>query len=229
MQTSMKGVLMKHVLLGVAAALGAAALVPATAGAATVRGVVVGRSAHHTLLVATGTGRVVAIKGRAAIGSRVVGRQVVGRATHARIHGVVVTRKGSTIFVASNRHVVAIHEGRALASSGTSSGPAPGTIVTSTVAIASNGQLDDENETEDGQDSSSTVQIQAVVDAVGSGTVTINVNGTDVTVNLPDGLTLPQSIVGQTVTIDISIGQGDDDQGDDNGDQGDAGDGGSGG
>lgn len=217
---------MKHVLLGVAAVLAAAALLPAAAGAATVRGVVVGRSAHHTLLVATRTGRVVAIRGRAAIGSRVVGRQVVGRATHARIHGVVVTTKGSTIFVASNRHMVAIHEGRALAAGGSSSGPAPGTIVTSTVTIGKSGQLDDENEQEDGQDSSSTVPITATVDAVGAGTVTINVNGTDVTVNLPDGLTLPQSLVGQTVTIDISIGQGDD-QGDDN-DQGDNGDGGSG-
>ncbi|MGH3009179.1 MAG: hypothetical protein ACRDLM_07220 [Gaiellaceae bacterium] len=218
---------MKHVLLGVAAVLAAAAFLPAAAGAATVRGVVVGRSAHHTLLVATRTGRVVAIRGRAAIGSRVVGRQVVGHATHARIHGVVVTTKGSTIFVASNRHMVAIHEGRTLAAGGSSSSPAPGTIVTSTVTIGKSGQLDDQGEQDDGQDSSSSVPITATVDAVGSGTVTINVNGTDVTVDLPDGLTLPQSLVGQTVTINISIGQGDD-QGDDNNDQGDSGDGDSG-
>jgi hypothetical protein len=218
---------MKHVLLGIAAALAVAALVPAASGAATVRGVVVGRSAHHTLLIATGSGRVVAIKGRAAIGSRVVGRQVVGRASKARIHGVVVKTKGSTIFVASNRHLLAIHEGRTLASSGSSSTPAPGTIVTSTVAIAQNGQLDDQGDQEDGTDSSSTVSVTATVVAVGSGTVTISVNGADVTVNLPNGLSLPQSLVGQTVTINISIGQGDD-QGDDSGDQGDSGDSGSG-
>jgi hypothetical protein len=144
---------MKHVLLGVAAALAAAALLPAAAGATTVQGVVVGRSAHHTLLVATRTGRVVAIKGRAAIGSRVVGRQVVGRATQARIHGVVVKIKGSTLFVASNRHVVAIHAGRALAGA-TPSTPAPGTIVTSTVTITPSGQLDDQGEQDDGTDSS---------------------------------------------------------------------------
>jgi hypothetical protein len=223
MQAHEKGDPMKHVLLGIAAALAAAALVPATAGAATVRGVVVGRSAHHTLLVATRTGRVVAIRGRAAIGSRVVGRQVVGRATHARIHGVVVKTKGATIFVASNRHMVAIHEGRTLAAAGSSSStPTPGTIITSNVAITKSGQLDDENEQDDGEDSSSTVTITATVDAVGTGTVTINVNGTDVTVDLPDGLTLPQSLVGQTVTINISIGNGDD-QGDDGDDQGDDG------
>lgn len=214
---------MKLALLGVAAVVATAALLPATAGAATVRGVVVGRS-HGTLLVATRTGRVVVIKGHAAVGSRVVGRQVVGRASRARIHGVVVKRKGSTIFVASNRHLVGIHEGtRSLAGKGSTSAPAPGTIVTSTVTIGKNGQLDDQNETEEGQDSSSTVTIQAVVDAVGSGTVTVNVNGTDVTINLPDGLTLPQSVVGQTVTVNVSIGQGDD-----NNDQGDSGDGGDG-
>jgi hypothetical protein len=55
--------------------------------------------------------------------------------------------------------------------------------------------------------------VQAVVDAVGPGTVTLNVNGTDVTFDLPNGLTLPQSIVGQTVTIQVSI-QNDDSQGD---------------
>ena len=219
---------MKHVLLGIAAALAAAALVPATAGAATVRGVVVERSAHHTLLVATRTGRVVAVKGRAAIGSRVVGRQVVGRTTHARIHGVVVKTKGSTIFLASNRHMVAIHSGRAPAAAGSAAAtPTPGTIVTADVTITSTGRLDDQGEQDDGTDSSSTVTVTATVDAVGTGTVTVNVNGSDVTVDLPDGLTLPQSLVGQTVTFTISIGNGDD-QGDNQGDNRDGGDGGSG-
>jgi hypothetical protein len=52
--------------------------------------------------------------------------------------------------------------------------------------------------------------VQAVVDAVGPGTVTLNVNGTDVTFDLPAGLTLPQSLVGQTATITLPLG---DDQG----------------
>ena len=56
---------MKLVLLAVAAVVATAALLPAAAGAAAVRGVVVSRS-HGTVLVATRTGRVVAMKiGRA--------------------------------------------------------------------------------------------------------------------------------------------------------------------
>jgi hypothetical protein len=202
---------MKHVLIPVAAVVAAAALMPATAGAATARGVVVSRS-HGTLLVATRSGRVVSMKGSAAVGSRVVGRRVVGRAAQARIHGVVVATKGSTMFVASNRHLVAIHQGRSPADHGGTSGPTPGTVVTTTVGLQ-NGQLDQENETEDGQDQSNSIPVQATVSAVGPGTVTLTVNGVSVTVNLPAGLTLPSSIVGQTVTINVSLSQGDDDQG----------------
>jgi hypothetical protein len=115
---------MKHVLLGVAAAVAAVALVPATASAAAVHGVVVSRS-HGTMLVATRSGRVVAIKGHAAVGSRVVGRHVVGRATRARIHGIVVTTKGSTMFVASNRHLLAIRTGRHLGNQGGTTATTP--------------------------------------------------------------------------------------------------------
>lgn len=208
---------MKHVVLVVAAAVAAAAFLPAAAGASTVHGVVVGRS-HGTLLVATRTGRVVAMKGRVAIGSRVVGHRVVGHAGRARIHGVVVQEKPSTMIVASNHHLVAIHKGRSLAAAGSSSGPAPGTIVDTTVSVNNDGQLNEDDQGEDGQDSSSTVAVTATVVAVGAGTVTLDVNGTNVTFDLPGGLTLPQSLVGQTVTINISIG---DDQGDDDNQGGD--------
>ena len=140
----------------------------------------------------------------------------MGRASRARIHGVVVATKGATVFVASNRHLLAINTGRHLAGAGSSSGDKPGMVITSTVAVHPNGQLDQEDQNEDGQDNSSTIQVQATVAAVGTGTITLTVNGQTVTVDLPAGLTLPQSLVGQTVTIDVSISQGDDDnQGDD--------------
>jgi hypothetical protein len=207
-----KGIVMKRLVLLGAGVAAAAALVPATTGAATVRGVVVARS-HGTLLVATASGRVVSVKGRARIGSRIVGRQVVGRASYAKIHGVVVATKGSTLFVASNHHLVAIRTGRQLAGTGSGSGDTPGTVITSNVTVNANGQLDEENETEDGQDNSGTLQVQGTVSAVGPGTITLTVNGQDVTLDLPAGLTLPQSLVGQTVTIIVSLSQ--DDQGED--------------
>jgi hypothetical protein len=212
---------MKNALLVAAATVAAMALVPsagATAGAASARGVAVARS-HGALLVATRSGRVIQVKSQARIGSRMIGRHAVGRASRARIHGVVVARKGSTLFVASNRHLLAIRTGRHLAASGSSSGVAPGTVVTSTVAVHRNGQLDQQSQTQDGEDCSSTVQVQATVAAVGAGTITLTVNGQDITINLPGGLTLPQSLVGQTVTIGVSIAQSSDNQGDD--DQGD--------
>jgi hypothetical protein len=201
---------MKLVLFGVAVVAAAAALLPAAAGASAVRGVVVSRS-HGTLLVATRSGRVVAMKGHAALGSRVVGQRVVGHARHARIHGVVVQNKGATTFVAANHHLVAIHErSRHTAGIGTS-GPAPGTVINATVTVNSDGQLNEDDQGEDGQDSSATIAVQATITAVGPGTVTLDVNGTSVTFDLPNGLTLPQSLVGQTVTIQLSLSQGDDD------------------
>jgi hypothetical protein len=209
---------MKHGLLVVAATVAVVALLPASAAASSVRGVVVARS-HGALLVATHSGSVARIRGHASIGSRLVGRHVVGRASTARIHGVVVARKGSTMFVASNHHLLAIRTGRQLAGTGSSSGATPGTVITSTVVVHRSGRLDQQNETEDGQQCSDTVQVQATVAAVGPGTITLTVNGQDITLNLPGGLTLPQSLVGQTVTVDVSINQNDDNQGDD--DQGD--------
>jgi hypothetical protein len=87
-------------------------------------------------------------------------------------------------------------------------------VITSTVTVHADGQLDQEDQNEDGQDNSSTIQVQATVAAVGAGTITLTVNGQNITVDLPAGLTLPQSLVGQTVTVDVSISQ--DEQGDDN-------------
>lgn len=163
------------------------------------------------MLVATRSGRIVEIKGHARVGSRVVGQRVVGRARRARIHGVVVKETGARMFVASNRHLVAIHKSRSLATTGSTSGPPVGTIVTATVSVNSDtGQLNEDDQGEDGQDSSSTVAITATVVAVGPGTVTVSVNGSNVTFDLPAGLTLPQSLVGQTVTLNISLDQGDD-------------------
>ena len=201
-----KGAEMKHVLFLSAATAAALTLLPAPAGATAAHGTVVARS-HGRLLVATRSGNVFQMKGHATIGSRLVGQQVVGHASHARIHGVVVAHKGSTTFVASNRHLLAIH--------GAPAADTPGTVVTSTVAVHQSGQLDQQSQTQDGQDCSSSVQVQATVAAVGAGTITLVVNGQDITVNLPAGLTLPQSLVGQTVTVGVSIGQSSDNQGDD--------------
>jgi hypothetical protein len=214
-----------------------AALLPATGSAANFKGIVVARQ-RGTLLVTSPAGLVRAAGGNAAIGSRVVlsggHATVVGRAITARIRGVVVRRVGATLFISSNRHLLALHTARVLADTTptpTTTVAAPGTIVSTTVDI-SNGQLDEQDETQVGQVSGNTLTVQATVAAVAAGSVTLNVQGQTLTVPLPAGLTLPASLVGQTVTVDLSLGgsdnnQGGDDQGD--GDSGGSGDNGGGG
>jgi len=225
------------VICAVAAVIG---VWPAASSAASSTGVVVAKQ-RGALLVASPTGVVRAATGSAAIGSRVVvsagHANVVGRTTTARIRGIVVRRVGAMVFISSNRHLVAVHTGRGLASASDNtpipttpagSTPAvvpPGTIVSSQVSIQ-NGQLDDEATEQLGQANVNDLQVQALVAAVGPGTVTLTVGTQTLTVPLPAGLTLPASIVGQTVTLSVSLnGQ----NGDDNNDGDHGGSGGQGG
>ena len=212
-------------LAGITAAV-TAAVVPAAAWAGTFQGVVVSHQGT-ALAVAQPSGLVQTVHStsRARVGAvvRVSGARVtvVGHARRARVHGVLVRKVGSTAFLA------AVH-----------SGPAPGTVVDATVAIGQSGQLTTQTATTGGQVSS--VQVQAVVSAVGPGTVTLTVNGQPLTLQLPAGLTLPASVIGQTFTLTLNLtgatptatppgqGESDDDQGDDEDDQGDDGDGGGG-
>ena len=215
---------------------------PASSGAATFNGVVVAKQ-RGALLVAAPNGVVQAVAGRASIGSRVAvasGRvTVVGRAHVARVRGIVVRRVGATMFLSSNRHLVAVHTGRVLASASdttpppttppaTPTAPAPGSVVSTQVTIQNGGELDEDNSQVVGQSNASSLQVQAVVASVGAGTVTLTVGTQTLTVPLPAGLTLPASIVGQTVTLslDLSGGQNGDDNGDQNDDNGDNGNGG---
>ena len=198
--------------------LGLAALVPSGAGAATTHGIVVGRQ-HGLLLVAAPSGLVQTVRASAPIGSVMAGTRVVGHAKRAHLHGIVVKRIGTTIFLSSNRHLLAVHVGR-LPASAAATAPQPGAVVNTTVGVKENGELDEQDEDEVGQVNGA-VQIQATVTAVGTGTVTLSVNGQTLTVNLPAGLTLPSSVVGQTVTLNVSLANDDNDQGDDHGGDGD--------
>ena len=224
---------LKGFLLLAAVAAVTAALLPATGSAANFNGIVVAKQ-RGTLLVTSPAGLVRAASGNAAVGSRVVlsggHATVVGRATTARIRGVVVRRVGATVFIASNRHLLALHKGRVLAdTTPTTTQAAPGTVVSAQVAI-SNGQLDEQGETEVGQVSGNTLAVQATIAAVAAGSVTLNVQGQTLTVPLPGNLTLPASLVGQTVTVNLSLagsdnqgnndGQNDDDNGDNGGSNG---------
>jgi hypothetical protein len=223
---------------------------PASSGAATFKGVVVAKQ-HGALLVASPAGVVTAVAGRASIGSRVTVSgghvTVVGRAHVARVRGIVVRHIGATLFLSSNRHLVAVHTGRVLASASDTTPappttpttpttpattPATGDIVSAQVTIGSGGELDEDSSQNLGSSNASTLQVQAVVAAVGPGTVTLTVGTQTLTVPLPAGLTLPASMVGQTVTLSLDLNGQNGQNGnsdDDNGDNGSGGSGGSGG
>jgi hypothetical protein len=212
---------------------------PAASSAATFKGVVVAHQ-RGALLVASPSGVISVASGSASIGARVTlsggHATVVGRAHTAHVRGIVVRRIGTTVFLSSNKHLVAIHTGRRLASAtdttpapapttpAAPTAPAPGDVVSSTVTIQ-NGELDEDSSENLGSSGASTLQVQATVTAVGSGTVTLTVGTQTLTVPLPGGLTLPASIVGQTVTLSLSLNDNnsngddnnDDDSGDDNG------------
>ena len=205
----------------------AAAVAPSTAFAGTFTGVVVGKSGT-TLAVASKSGAVHSVKTRALarIGSRVringAVVRVVGTARHARIHAVVVKRAGGATLLAAGHSLLAVRGGRTF-SSLAASGPKTGAVVNTTVSIA-HGQLMQQSTQVVGQ--SGSVSVQAQVTGVGQGSITVLVNGTPFTIPLPAGLQLPNSLVGQFVTLTLNLSasgptaEPDDDQGDDNDDQG---------
>jgi hypothetical protein len=217
---------------------------PAASSAATFNGVVVAKQ-RGALLVATPAGVIRAVSGSAAIGSRIAssgGRvSVIGRAHTAHIRGIVVRRVGATMFLSSNRHLVAVHTGTSTPGSTlppittttsgtkttTTGAQQPGAIVSSQVSIQ-NGELDEDSSQIVGQTNASDLPVQALVSAVGAGTVTLTVGTQTLTVPLPAGLTLPASIVGQTVTLSLSLNGLNGDNNDNNDDDG-GGQGGSGG
>ena len=206
------------IVILVALAGAVAAFWPAAAGASGLNGIVVAKQ-HGSLLVVSPAGALRTVHARADVGARLMGTTVIGRATHARIHGIVVRRIGTTLILSSNRHLLAIPNrvGRRL--TGTAPAPTvPGAVVNADVTIA-NGTIEEVDEDEVGVVNASTLTIQATVKAVVAGSVTLDVQGQSVTVPLPAGLTLPASLVGQTVTLNVALDdqQGDDDHGDHHG------------
>jgi hypothetical protein len=197
----------------------------AARSAGSVRGVVVGHQ-RGACLVASARGVVRVVSGRARVGARVLVRggrlvSVTGRAQRALIHGVVVRRSARLTFLSAGGHLLVVHTRRTVASA-TGGGPPAGTVVQQTVSFDDRGSLDDQGEDDLGQ--TGQTQIQAQVSAVGPGSITLTVNGQPLVIQLPAGLTLPGSLVGTTVTLNVSFAGGQATAEDDQGDQNDQGD-----
>lgn len=200
--------------------------------AASAAGIVVGTQ-HGVLLVASPTGVVRTFAGHASIGDRITiagtSIHVTGRVHRAVVRGVVVRHRGNLTFLSVARHMLVVRSAARSVASARDTTPVPGTVVQDTVGIGNTGDLEQENEQQVGM--SSDVAVQAVVTAVGTGTVTITVNGQTLMIPLPAGLTLPASVIGTSVTLNLSFAngstsattQGGDGQGDDDQDNGSSG------
>jgi hypothetical protein len=232
---------MKKLVLA-AAVVATVAIFPSAAPAAqSFTGIVVGKSGN-AIAVASTSGAITTVHARVhpRIGARVRVRgssvRMIGFAHRVRIHAVIVRRSGAMTFLAGGHSLLAVHNGRQLASV-VATQPGTGSVINTTATVTQGGQLNAGSTQVVGKLSS--IQVQAVVTGVGTGTITLSVNGQPLTIPLPAGIQLPATLVGQTVTLNLNLtggqataedeDQGDnDDQGDDNDDQGDDDGGGSG-
>jgi hypothetical protein len=210
----------------VAAVAGAAAIFP-TAAFAAFNGVVVGKSPGALAIAAkSGTIRTVHTRAHARVGARVhvsgTAVRVIGRARSVRIHAIVVRRVGSTTFLAGGSTLFAVHTGRRFASV-TRTAASTGAVVNTTAQVTQSSQLNAASMQIVGQ--AATVTIQAPVTAVGPGFITVTVNGTPLKIALPAGIQLPASLVGQSVTLTLTltgaqpVANEDDEQGEDDDEQ----------
>jgi hypothetical protein len=92
-------------------------------------------------------------------------------------------------------------------STGATGAPQPGDIVQTQVKIDDQGDLNEQSSQDLGA-STGTVPVDGTVSAVGPGTVTLTIQGKPLTIQLPAGLTLPSSVVGTTVQLQLSFAGG---------------------
>ena len=188
------------------------------------------------VLVAGGKGLVSFAPGRARVGSRVVltgsSLRIVGFTHSARVRGVVAARRGNLLVLSAAHRLFSMSmRGRVPAALSSHSGPEPGDVVAATVSIDEHGNVVATSTEDDGQ--VGTAQVQATITAIGTNTITLNVNGQSIVLPLPADTTVSPALVGTQVTLTLTFSNGttvanedeqgdNDDQGDDN-DQGDDG------
>lgn len=165
-------------------------------------------------LVAGGKGLISFFPSHDRIGARVLmsgsSLRVVGLTHTARVRGVVAAHRGNLLVLSAAHRMFPLRmRGQA---------PQPGDVVGATVTIDDHGDLVATSTEDDGQVGAA--QVQATITAVGTSTITIDVNGQSVVLPLPAGTTVPTTLVGTQVTLTLTFSGGattanEDDQGDD--------------
>jgi uncharacterized membrane protein YgcG len=219
----------------VASAAVGALVVPATAGAATLRGVVVHHNHRaHSLVIATRTGRLASVhtRKRPRLGRVVAVRaKLLRNGTYAakhisvrhrlrrrvRVHGVVTfvnRRKGEfTVSAGGASLLVRRHRTAAAADGMTSTDPLPsvGDEVTVETEIDDQGDLEDHGVHEDGGQADS-AEVEGTILAIDTtaNTLTISADedgesGQSITVDVPSTIDISQFQTGQEVKLNVSV------------------------
>jgi hypothetical protein len=211
----------------IALVLVAAAALPANATAARLHGIVVSKQpAAHVLVVAArnGTAWTVRTGSTAAVGSIVTASakprpdgtfaasqlRTLGRASHARVRGVVIKSVAGTTFLSAGRSIIAVRSKKRTLMSRAQTGPAPGTVATVGLSIGQSGSLTATSMTPTGK--SDRIVIEATVSsltpatATTPGSLTLAVGGQPLVIPLPAGTTLSSTVVaGAMVTLTIKL------------------------
>jgi hypothetical protein len=202
---------------------------PATAGAASFKGVVVAKNAkRHTIAVASSTGAVRTVRAsrlRASVGNRVgvsarrladgtfrASRVAIrGRARHARIHGVVARRLRGGLLLSAGHSMVRVANARRVAAAGDDdNAPKPGDVVNATVTVTNDGELDDDNVENAGHvdkiELNGTVSAITAPTATTAGSLTVKVGDLSFDVVVPAGFNFPSSLkIGDRVELKASV------------------------
>jgi uncharacterized membrane protein YgcG len=215
---------MKKLLPALVAVIGIA--IPATAGAATFKGIVIAKQVRrHALVVASKSGVVRTVHTHH-LGMRVGARVTVkasrlsdgtfsatrvtanGHAARARIHGVVAGRTRGRFLVSAGHALLAIRTGQSFSTNDQGSGPPPGTVVNVTVNLNGD-QLDEQDVQEVGH--AQRLELEGNVVSVTqpssstAGAILLQVGTSTISVVVPAGTTLPALNPGDSVQLKVEL------------------------
>jgi hypothetical protein len=210
-------------LLFLAALAATAISAPATANAASFKGIVVAKqNSRHALVVASRGGVVRTVRARtlrARPGSRVsvsarrlgdgtfrAARVAAhGRVHHVRIRAVVVRRLRGGLLVSAGHSMLRLRTARRTAAAGGGSNPKPGDVIETTVTIQNDGELDEDDMDEVGHEN--VVEVEGKVVSFDATTIVIQPEeGGPITITIPNGFTLPTSLkAGDKVEAKASV------------------------
>ena len=204
----MKHPLLPLILIGATASLGLAD----AASAATVHGTVIKREAHASV-IALKSGKLLTVRGASArLGSVVTVRgsrkrsaitalsmRVTGQAKHAKVHGIVVRRAGHRFLLADQGPSVAVM-------TPTTTPPAPGSEVTTSVTIGA-GSLEQDDDASVDAEHADGAEFSGAVATVTPQVLTLSVNGVMVPIQV-GAIVLPTGLAqGQRVEVKVTLAQ----------------------